>query len=178
MNIIVIRHGKVDMKWRRMSTSIQFDEDCSHYDEAPLHKVDKIVDFDIPKAIYISTLKRSKKTAEALFGERDYTITKLINEVPLRSSFNSRVNLPLWLWNAMGRIQWLFGDDRQLESKKETENRADKFIKRLLTANEDCVIVTHGFYMQTFVKRLKFHGFKIQKKRISYSNLDEFIAIR
>ena len=68
MNIIVIRHGKVDMKWRRMSTSIQFDEDCA--------------------------------------------------------------------------------------------------------------IVTHGFYMQTFVKRLKYHGFKIQKKRISYSNLDEIVAIR
>lgn len=178
MKIIVIRHGKVNMKWRNWSTSKQYDEECFHYDEASLHKVDKKVDFDTPKTIYISTLKRTKETAEMLFGERDYTITELINEVPLRSSFNSKINLPVWFWNVTGRIQWLLGDDRQLESKKETENRVDIFIKRLITANDDCVIVTHGFYMQTFTKRLKYQGFKLQKKRIRYSNLDEVVAIR
>lgn len=40
--------------------------------------------------IYISELSRTRDTAEILFPDRDYIASELINEVPLRSSFDTK----------------------------------------------------------------------------------------
>lgn len=36
MRAVIIRHGKVDFKWKTRRTSEQFNEDCKMYDEVPL----------------------------------------------------------------------------------------------------------------------------------------------
>lgn len=58
------------------------------YDEAPIFPLlsDGLwIDY---KNIYISSLRRSRETANQLFGEKDFISTKLIDEVPLCAGMN------------------------------------------------------------------------------------------
>ncbi len=136
--------------------------------------------YDIPvfnlKRVYVSTLPRSRDTAIEIFGNKDFICTELVSEVPLGSSFDCRMELPLWFWNITGRVQWFLNSNRQAESRKETEARASKFVE--LLNNDDCesVVVTHGFYMHTLVKEMQKAGFRISKSMRNYKNGDYVVA--
>lgn len=43
----------------------------------------------------------------------------LINEVPLKSSFDTKMNVPLWFWNLVGRLQWFINCRKQLNITKD-----------------------------------------------------------
>ena len=176
MKITIIRHGKVNMKWKSWYTSEQFDKDCSNYDISPICLIDEEIENDIQDEIYISTLKRSQETAERLFGKKEFIKTELLNEVPLKSGFDCNKSLPLWFWNIVGRVQWLLGNNRQLEGKRVTKKRADQLVEKLLQQNKDCILISHGFYMGTLVKEFKQYGFKIDKNKLGFSNLERIIA--
>ena len=47
MKITIIRHGKVDMKWKQWCTSEQFDKDCSNYDSSPICLIDEKIENNI-----------------------------------------------------------------------------------------------------------------------------------
>ena len=103
MKVVIIRHAEVDFDWSRECSSKGFDSDCNGYDNAPVYNIT----YKIPeigyKRVYISELSRSLNTAEKLFPDGDYTETGLINEVPLRSSYDTNRKMPLWFWN----LSWL-----------------------------------------------------------------------
>ena len=120
--------------------------------------------------VYISRLERSKSTALYLFGEAALKQTELLDEVPLRSSFDTELRLPLWFWNLTGRIQWFLNHPRQAEARRLTECRARKLVGKVSAAGEDCILVTHGFYMHTLVKEFKKAGFKTKQRRAYYQN--------
>ncbi|WP_026518342.1 histidine phosphatase family protein [Butyrivibrio sp. MC2021] len=176
MKVVLIRHGKVNFRWKSWYTSDQFDEACVLYDKAPIMKLS----YSIPDAkyssYYISALSRTGETAQSIFGEQDYISTDLINEVPLSASLYIRVKLPLLFWNTSGRIQWYFNNSRQKERRLQTEKRAMQFVKMLMEKNEDCVVVTHGFFMHTLVAELKRMNFSIDNKSLKYANGECVIA--
>jgi broad specificity phosphatase PhoE len=175
---VIIRHGKVDFQWRKYSTSEQFNKDCKMYDEAPSFS-SLLDDFRIDyQDIYISSLQRSMETANQLFGEKDFISTKLIDEVPLCASIASNIKLPLIFWNVSGRLQWLFNICSQKESRKETVYRAEQLIGMIVEKENDCIIVTHGFFMHTLLSQMKKQGFHISHSRLSYSNCECVIAER
>ena len=178
MRAIIIRHGKVDFKWRKWSTSEQFDMDCGEYDKASVKPLFVEIPKNISKRIYISSLSRSRETAIQIFGEQDFIVTKLIDEVPLHSSIVSKVKLPLLFWNISGRLQWLFNNHCQKECRKDTIFRAEQFIKTLLHNEEDCTIITHGFFMHILINRLKKNGFCISNVKLQYFNGEYIIAER
>lgn len=178
MKITLIRHGKVNMRWKKWCTSRQFDLDCSNYDIAPLCPIDEKIENDIPDDIYVSSLKRSWETAEKLFGSKEFVETELLNEVPLKSFCDCKVPLPLALWNIVGRVQWFLQNKRQSEIKKDTIKRADALIEKLLQKNRDCVLVSHGFFMQTLIKELKRYGLAVDRDKLGFSNLERVIAVR
>lgn len=107
MKVIIIRHGPVAYDWERTYSSCEFDKACTQYDKAPIMRMS----YDIPvfnlKRAYVSTLLRSRDTAIEIFGNKDFICTELVSEVPLGSSFDCRMELPLWFWNITGRVQWL-----------------------------------------------------------------------
>ena len=175
--VIVIRHGKVNHVWKKNCTSAEFDEECRIYDRATIEPVTASVVYDVEK-IYISTLDRSLQTAKTIFGERDFKVSNFINEVPLRSAFDSEKKLPLWFWNITGRLQWLLGFPRQEEGRSDTKVRARKFIETLCAEKIDCVVVTHGFFMRVLLKEMKKFGFKIEHTRTHYRNGEYVIAER
>ena len=76
------------------------------------------VNYSIPQIvyqkIYISELSRSKDTAKILFPMGEYLESQLINEVPLKSSFDTKMNILLWFWNLTGRLQWFLNCRRFL----------------------------------------------------------------
>ena len=176
MKVIIIRHGPVAYDWERTYSSCEFDKACTQYDKAPIMRMP----YDIPvcnsKQVYVSSLSRSLDTAIEIFGNKDYICTELVSEVPLGSSFDCRMELPLWFWNIMGRVQWLLNINRQVESRKETKARASKFIELLNNYGCDSVVVTHGFYMHTLVKEMQKAGFKISKSMRNYKNGDYVVA--
>lgn len=178
MNVIVIRHGKVDFKWRNRSTSKQFDMDCKAYDEAGILPFSASIPRNEPGKIYISSLRRSRETAMQIFGEKNFIATKLLDEVPLRSSVATKVKLPLLYWNLSGRLQWLFQNARQQECRKDTFSRAERFVKMLLRKEEDCIVITHGFFMHTLITVLKKNGFYISRIKLKYANGEYITAKR
>lgn len=177
MQITLIRHGKVNMRWKKWYTSKQFDMACAGYDASPICPVD--VKAEAPTdAVYISTLPRSRQTAEQLFRDCTFVETELLNEVPLRSFCDCRVLLPLWMWNVAGRLQWLWQSKRQEESRIDTQKRANKLINKLLGENRDCILISHGFFMRTLIKELKKQGFAVDKNKIGFANLERIITIK
>lgn len=176
MKIYIFRHGKVNMKWPSKCTSQEFDRACSNYDSADIFfplEYSGALDFN---KIYVSNLLRSLQTAQSLFPAKNYEIIN-IDEVPLKSFTDSSKKLPLWIWNVAGRLQWFFNNKRQSETRTETEKRSETVIEELHKKNENCVIISHGFFMRTFIKSLKKQGFKITgDKKIRFSNLQMIIA--
>lgn len=175
---MIIRHGKVDFQWRKWSTSEQFNKDCKMYDEAPIISLLSDISVLNYQDIYISSLQRSRETANQLFNDKDYIVTKLIDEVPLCASFFFSQKLPLIFWNVSGRLQWFFNIPLQKECRKETIYRAKEFIKVIIQKDNNCIIVTHGFFMHTLLSQMKKQGFQISHIRLNYSNGECVIAER
>lgn len=181
MKVVLLRHGEVDMQWNKKYSSAEFDRACRNYDTSPIKEISK--EFKLKNKyneakIYISTLPRTKETAVKVFGENIFYKSELLNEVPLKSFIDTGSKLPLGIWNVMGRLQWFFNNSRQRETKQETEERAKKAILMLEENNEDCYVVTHGFYLKVLLKELEKEGFKIDKRRIKLKNLEEVVAVK
>ncbi len=140
--------------------------------------------------IFISAVCR--ETANQLFGEKDFISTKLFDEVPLCASIasNNRIHasrknsiamnikLPLVFWNITARLQWLLNIHVQKECRKETICRAEKIIKMIEEKGNDCILVTHGFFMHTLLKQMRKQGFKRSHTRLSYANGEFVIAVK
>lgn len=175
MKIYIIRHARVKMKWPKKCSSLDFDNACKLYDKADIFDSD-ITQLDINcRNIYVSNLYRSKETARKIFPNREYSEIE-IGEVPLRSYKDCSLQIPLWRWNIMGRLQWFFNNRRQTETRIETVERCTRVINELESLDEDCIIVTHGFFMKTLIKCLKKQGYSIVGNKFSFSNLQVVVA--
>lgn len=176
MKVVIIRHAEVDFCWSRRCTSEGFDSDCSGYDGASIKRINNRIPRIEYQRIYISELSRSRDTAEKLFPECEYTESGLINEVPLRSSFDTEKKMPLWFWNVSGRLQWFINCARQTEGHDKTQERARQFVAMIDNENADCAVVTHGFFMHTLLREMKKAGFRTNKSYVEYKNGDYVIA--
>lgn len=47
MKVVLIRHGKVNFKWRLWYTSEQFNETCRQYNMAPIQQIE----YSIPEMV-------------------------------------------------------------------------------------------------------------------------------
>lgn len=86
---------------------------------------------------------------------------------------------PVWAWNVLARVQWLFHCDRQPETRRMSRQRARAAIAELEEAGTDCSLVCHRFFMMVLCRELKKAGYKIKKPRmISIKNLDMIEATK
>ena len=170
IKVVLIRHCKVKYDWHSFYSSAEFDRACREYDRAPIEVAKPSAIQDAVGAVYISRLERSKSTALCFFGKAKLKQTELLDEVPLRSGFDTKLRLPLWFWNLTGRIQWFLNHPRQVETRRLTERRAKKLVGKVCAAGEDCILVTHGFYMHTLIKEFQKSGFQTKQQRVHYQN--------
>lgn len=159
MKIIAIRHAKVNMEWEKEYTSAEFDKACAEYDQCDILPGGETKVYSDDRPIYVSTLKRTKETAHLLLGDREVTVTPLLDEVPLRSFRDTGKSYPLHVWNATGRLQWFLGNGRQKETRRETKERAGRLIRMLMEKDEDCILISHGWFMQVLLRELESAGF-------------------
>ena len=89
MRAVIIRHAEVNYSWSRRCTSEMFDSECEKYDLSPIKNVIYSIPQIVYQKIYISELSRSKDTAKILFPMGEYLESQIINEVPLKSSFDT-----------------------------------------------------------------------------------------
>lgn len=177
MKIYIIRHAKVNMKWPKQCNSNEFDTACMIYNRSDIKKINNANINISNDNIYVSGMKRSIRTAQILFPTSKYHIVSSISEVPLKSFTDTNSSFPLWLWNIIGRVQWFFNSSRQDEKRKDTILRAKKIIIQLENRDEDCVLVTHGFYMKTLLQVLKNKGYNVHgNKLFKFSNLQIVLA--
>lgn len=177
MVIKIIRHAKVNFTWNKRYNSVDYDIACKEYDNSSLESIKKQILFNSNEKIFISTLKRTHDTAKLLFGDNVFIRDNLFDEVPLKSFKDTDKSYPLWMWNIAGRMQWLTNNTRQIESRKETQERAEKAINIIESIDKDCYVITHGFYMITLIKVLKKQGYKIKRRHsLGINNLEEIRA--
>ena len=176
MKVVIIRHAEVEYSWSRWCTSEMFDSECEKYDLSPI----KNVPYSIPRAdyqkIYVSELSRSQDTAKILFPNGNYYESRYINEVPLKSSLDTKMNMPLWFWNLTGRLQWLINNRRQVEGCRQTRERAKAFVEMIRIDGMNVAVVTHGFYMHTLLQEMKKAGFRMTGASVKFKNGEYVIA--
>ncbi len=178
MRVVIIRHAEVDFCWSRRCTSELFDSECRKYDLFPIKNVSYKIPKNVYRKIYVSEYSRSQDTAKKLFPNGEYFESGLINEVPLKSSFDTKVNMPLWFWNLTGRLQWFVNSGRQVEGRRQTRDRAKEFVEMIGNDDMDVAVVTHGFFMHTLLKEMKKVGFKMTGASVKFKNGEYVIAAR
>ncbi len=157
MKIYLMRHYKVDCHINFVSSSGLFDSLFKQYLNDPVFPQEPLV-FDSPR-IYTSNLSRSIATANNLKITSEPIATELLNEVPVRSPFDTPLLLSTTLLYLVARFQWRFGIARQPESYDETHARISKLIDLLESETSDCLLVGHGFLFFILKKRLKKAGY-------------------
>ena len=178
MRLVIIRHAEVDFCWSRRCTSELFDSECRKYDLFPIKNVSYKIPKNVYRKIYVSEYSRSQDTAKKLFPNGEYFESGLINEVPLKSSFDTKVNMPLWFWNLTGRLQWFVNSGRQVEGRRQTRDRAKEFVEMIRNDDMDVAVVTHGFFMHTLLKEMKKVGFKMTGASVKFKNGEYVIAAK
>jgi broad specificity phosphatase PhoE len=178
MIVVVIRHAKVDMKWKPVMTSAEYDQACADYDSAAVLPVT----VELPKVkfqrIYVSGLPRTTATARQVFEDRKFDKSELIGEVPERAGFDTGLKLPVFFWLAVSRIQWFFNAPRQPETRAQTRRRARKFAQQLSQKKEDCAVFSHGFFMIFLLQEMEKQGFTVDHKRLHYANGEAVVCLK
>jgi broad specificity phosphatase PhoE len=157
MKIVLIRHFKVDFKWKLFYSSSGYEKACDDYDHARIVQGHQhILSFN---RIYSSSLNRAIETTKLVFNKVPDIIADSLNEIPVRSFINTRMCLPKIIWDIAGRLEWRFGCNTQPESYSESKARIDNFIDNVLIQNKDCCIVAHGWIIKLIMESLRKNRF-------------------
>jgi len=160
MKIGLIRHAKVLHRDPFFSTGELFNKGRIDYDSAAVGEVAlKIRQEDFPQC-YVSSRPRAVATAKAIYPGK-FIITDELVEVPTMALFLLKKNLPSALRSVIGRIAWFYNDSKMPETRRQSNERARRFLTSLLReTQQDALLITHGFFMQSLRHELKKLGFK------------------
>ena len=173
------------MDWEKSYDSKGFDEAQAKYDISPLFDYAGKVWKTKGYKVYISGLQRTYDTAMQIFdfgqiaepsvyelglsgeditnGSNTLFKTELLNEVPKRSYKDTNRKASKAIWTARSRIQWYLNNSRQPETRKDTVRRAEELVDLLEERGEDCVLISHEFFLYTLKSVLKNRGFLIER---------------
>jgi len=157
MKIILVRHLKVDYKWKLFYNSVGYDKACADYDRSDI--LDSATKINTEFRVITSTMIRCIETSRLLFGKEPDFSDDTICEVPLKSFMTTTMILPKIVWDLMGRIQWRLGVKKQPETYSESIRRVSNFAENLVISDKNCIIVCHGWIIKLMMCKLKIMGF-------------------
>ena len=160
MKIGIVRHFKVDCNARKMMNSDDFEEYITSYDNALV--IENKINLGDSKwnKCYCSDLKRAIMTARSIY-DKEIEITDLLREVKMYPVKKSQLKIPSFIWGISSRIAWNLNHASQLETATYTRERAKEFLSKLdLNSDENILVVSHGFFLVTLIKKMKLLGFK------------------
>jgi broad specificity phosphatase PhoE len=156
MELILMRHYKVDMVYEKSYDSKGFDEASIKYNQREVF--DQIAPI-LPKyALYASQMSRAQQTAKLAFN-KEPMILEGVHEVTMKSYKDTSKRYRTWWWELMARLQWRRNHTRPYETYNETMDRLERGLLQLIEKDESAIIVMHGLAMRYMVKVLKKHGF-------------------
>ena len=177
MKITVVRHARVDFvfpKYYRPEGQIAASRG---YNESPIDpsSIERVSTDD---AVFISELRRSRETAQGMFGDRPFIQSELFNEVPLAPFTRMNIHLPSLVWDVFGRLAWNFRKGSQPERKAQTRERADLAIDMIEEVGQDCYVITHAFFIRSLFRQLKKRGYTTGSKMGFIKNLERFVFVK
>ena len=150
--IYIVRHGKTDWNVKGLlqgSADIEINEEGIEQ----AHELAKLINFDEIDVCICSPLKRTRKTAEILIGDKkDIIYDDMIVERGFGDFEGKPINFdfiaPQWDYK-------LNDSSNNIESLQDCLARADKFLKKIKKEypNKTILIISHG----TFIKALHFN---------------------
>ncbi|CAG9621595.1 histidine phosphatase family protein [Sutcliffiella rhizosphaerae] len=167
MKVGLIRHFKVERGYPdKMVSSNELLSWIKEYDDSPveLKEIDlKEIDW---KRCYSSDLPRAVITAENVF-EGEVQKMKELREITLAPILPQHVKLPLKLHFLFIRLAWMINHTSQPVSKRELRDTINVVLDKILNANENILIVSHGGIMMFLRKELLRRGFTGPKFNIA-----------
>jgi len=160
MKIGLIRHGKVQHRDPFLTTAEEFEASRKKYYEASIETFKLTISPEAFPVCYVSSLKRTQDTAKIIYTGNFITTPELI-EIPNRAFFLVHVRIPTFIRSAGGRIAWFINSKKVPETRKDSNERAAKFLDSMLKeTDKDVLLVTHGFFMKSLSHELKKRNFK------------------
>lgn len=150
MKITLVRHLKVDLVYEDKYDSQGFNKSQEDYDNADIIEYRGIVAREFEGPVYVSDLKRTHLTLMKKFKVKDYTISPLIREVPLKAFKESTKLYKKTFWQVIGRISWFLNLKSQGEGLRDTVKRANEFIDLLERKHpkDHVLVISHGVFMK------------------------------
>lgn len=160
MKIGLARHFQIPHRKRELLDATGYAEWLKWYDASEgLEKPVPESGVDWHKC-YCSDIRRAKVTAGIIY-DGPTEETHLLREVPMAPPLETRLPIPLFLWETLSRVGWLWEHDSQPESRSETRRRAAGIMEwiRARHAGQNILVVSHGFLMQFLERELVKMGF-------------------
>lgn len=175
MKIELVRHFKVDHKWKKYKTSEEVIEACENYNNAGI-----INTFNIRnkyKKIYISSFIRTKLTSEYLENKEIIIMDPLLNELTMNPFIKTKMKLPIMIWIIVWKLCWNLNIPVATETRTQTESRVKKFINKVEKEGENITIVGHALLFIVMLKELKKRNYKGKYRQKFFENgeIREFI---
>jgi len=159
MKIGIVRHFKVDYKAKIFMNSQDFIDYVDGYNNASVIENEVALTKGMWNKCYCSDMPRAIKTAESIY-HGEIIKSELLREVTMHPSRQTKTRIPAFIWSITSRIEWKFNKESQKEGINKTKERAKAFVQILdLTANENILLVTHGFFSITLIGELRKLGF-------------------
>ena len=159
MKIILIRHFKVNFRWKFAYNSDGFEKACDDYDSSNI--ICTNFKERTNELVISSTMFRAIETTKIIFNKPPDISSDLLREVPIKPFIKTNIILPTIIWNIIGRIQWRLGSKIQPETYFESQLRINNVIDIIITKKENCIIVAHGWIIKLIIRKLikeKFRG--------------------
>jgi hypothetical protein len=172
LRIFLVRHARPEVRRKGVFSQKQARQFILDYDAADID-----INFQKPsglpygqvKKIYCSALKRSRRTAEAIFGsEMTLVEDPAFNEFERKILRLPLLRFPIDFWLGVSRALWLLGlNSKGIETFGQAQIRARKCAQHLAQQTQQegqLVLVAHGF-LNAFIRReLQQLGWKVIRK--------------
>ncbi|MCA1056109.1 histidine phosphatase family protein [Rossellomorea aquimaris] len=159
MKIGLIRHFKVKRGYpNSIVSSAELMKWVDEYEASEVEENEVDLNGVEWKSCYSSSMRRAEVTARSVYN-RDIIFLDELREIPLSPLFPSRMKLPLFIHLTAIRLAWWFNHPSQAVSKKEVFEKINKVIDRVMSEDQDVLIVGHGGVMMFMRKELIRRGF-------------------
>ncbi|MDS0524327.1 phosphoglycerate mutase family protein [Clostridium sp. SHJSY1] len=160
MRVGIVRHFKVDLEAKKMMNSDEFEDYVNNYDNASVIENEIDLKNNQWEKCYCSDLERAIITAKSVY-DKELEVTELLREVKMYPVKKISLKMPNFFWSISSRIAWKINHKSQLETYYNTRKRAKEFLNQLdLNSEKNILIISHGFFLNTFINELKLLGFK------------------
>ena len=129
------------------------------------------------KQIWLGEGMPAQDTANKILLPCSPVVDPLLNEIPLRSFTDTDKQYPAETWKRKAAAQRKHADPRQIESRQDVIERAEKVIEKV--GSTEAIVITYPLFLEELLNRLRIHSFVVQRTGImKIQPLERFLVSR